>query len=346
MLNESLYQALMKRFGEVKVANEGEEREVLKIGPDQYEASNAGEQYRVCCPYCGDTRFRLYISYKWNTVDPENVPNKHLAHCFNEECDLECLRDELQSYLLEAPVIGRDPSARYRPAPLLFEEVPFPGLTVSIRDLSKGHECILYLKDRGFDPEEIAHFYNVHFCVEAEGDENGHIPGTKWSASCCKNRLIIPVYRMGKLIGWQARALNNFSKPKYYTMPGMKKNFVIYNGDLCRHYDFGVIVEGVTDVWKVGPCAGAIFGHSISTHQLNLIYAFWQQKGGMCLLLDPDVMRNTLMVDRLIDWKSFMLGAFPLCLVGAEDPGAMDRRELWDTIASAARARGVRLVRV
>jgi len=345
MLNEQLYQGLIQRFGEVKVANEGEARETVKIG-DAYETRVSGEQYRVCCPFCRETRFRLYISYMWNTVDPDGVPNSHLAVCFNEHCDAGGLRDEMQAYLRDRPTISRDPLAPYRPPTPMFKEVPLPGQCVSLAQLEPGHDAIKYLQGRGFDPAEITYYYNVHFCLEADADERGYIPGTKWSAVCCKNRLVIPIYRLGVMVGWQTRALNNSSFPKYYTMPGLKKSHLIYNGDLCQHYDFGVIVEGVTDVWRVGPCWGAIFGHVISNAQLELMYSYWQIKGGMCLMLDPDVMENAREVEKWVEWKSFLLGAFPLCLQGVEDPGAMDRRELWDTISSFARNRGIRLVRV
>jgi len=269
-----------------------------------------------------------------------------LAICFNERCDVSRLHDELQFYLSDKPFVGRSPFAPFTPLPLPFTEVTLPGLCMPLSSLEAGHPARVYITKRRFDPYELTELYGVSCCLDVEADERGFIPGTKWLAAYCKNRLIIPMYRMGKLVGWQARALDEYSRPKYYTMPGYRKSMTLYNRDRAQSHDFGVVVEGVTDVWRVGPCAVAILGHSISNAQRDLIYAFWQ-RGGMCLLLDPDVMRHTREVEKLLDWKSFMLGAFPFCLPPeVDDPGSMERRDLWDMIAAAARCRGVRMMHV
>lgn len=345
MLNPKLFQSLQDRFGEVRVANEGEERIAVKIG-DKIEVRQSGEQYRICCPYCRDLRFRLYISYVWNTADPEGMPNDSLAICFNERCDVSRLHDELQVYLMDKPMVGRSPFAPFMPIPPAFTEVNLPGMCIPLSSLEAGHPARVYVTKRRFDPYELTELYGVSCCVDIEADERGFVPGTKWLAAYIKNRLVVPMYRLGKLVGWQTRALDEYTRPKYYTMPGYKKALTLYNRDRAQQFDFGVVVEGVTDVWRVGPCAVALLGHSISNAQRDLIYAFWQ-RGGMCLLLDPDVMQNAQEVERWLDWKSFMLGAFPFCLpYGVDDPGSMERRALWDTIAAAARCRGVRLAHV
>lgn len=39
------------------------------------------------CPWCLDTRQRLYINHQWGEPDPVTGGKKlHLAHCFNEGC--------------------------------------------------------------------------------------------------------------------------------------------------------------------------------------------------------------------------------------------------------------------
>lgn len=52
---------------------------------------SGGEQYAVNCPFCGDTRHRLYISHMWNQIieTSNHVKyhcSKHLIRCFNEDC--------------------------------------------------------------------------------------------------------------------------------------------------------------------------------------------------------------------------------------------------------------------
>ena len=70
----------------------------------------------------------------------------------------------------------------------------------------------------------------------------------------------------GTLHGWQGRYIGNPPKyvPKYFTMPTMKKTELLYNLDQARNFNSVVLVEGVTDVWKVGPASVAMFGKTLS----------------------------------------------------------------------------------
>jgi len=334
MLNSALYRALKDRFGEVRTANDGETRICVKIG-GRSDVRRSGEQYRVCCPYCGDRRFRLYVSYRWNVVGEDGLSGASLAICFNENCDVTRLRDELSAYLSDRPTLHGDPTAPYCPPPPAFPEVSLPGLCVRVSELERGHSALEYLRRRDFCPKELSDSYGVSFCVEVDADEDGFVPGTKWVASYCRNRIVIPVVRLGVLVGWQTRALDDFSRPKYYTMPGFRKAHVLYNGDVCRRYPFGLVVEGVTDVWRAGPSAAAIFGSHPSDVQKTLMYSFWGGSG-MCLMLDREIMSDREEAAKMLDWGSFRDGAFPLC-PAEEDPGKMRREDIWSSISAEAR---------
>ena len=46
-----------------------------------------GETYKVSCPFCSDTRQRLWINHHWGVRDEKtNDDLLHLAHCFNDDC--------------------------------------------------------------------------------------------------------------------------------------------------------------------------------------------------------------------------------------------------------------------
>ena len=71
MRNKFLYNKLQALFGSVLIAR----------------ADAEDEDYRVNCPFCSDTRHRLYISCQWGVYDPfAGHSNIHLIRCYNENC--------------------------------------------------------------------------------------------------------------------------------------------------------------------------------------------------------------------------------------------------------------------
>src|SRR4051794_16673671 len=92
-LNDWLYRALEARLGPVKVSNEGQEATVLyspdwsRDGKLRAAVVEAGEYYRVSCPFCSDDRHRLWVNHRWAVPDPQTGDdNLHLAICFNAPC--------------------------------------------------------------------------------------------------------------------------------------------------------------------------------------------------------------------------------------------------------------------
>lgn len=69
-LNPPLYQRLQQQFGSVKVVDAGVPM-VVRRGKDyvtgkiRLDFASKGEQYRVCCPFCNDTRHRLYVHHSF-----------------------------------------------------------------------------------------------------------------------------------------------------------------------------------------------------------------------------------------------------------------------------------------
>jgi len=352
MLNPRLFKSLADRFGKVRIANEGE-RMLVKEVPDAKREGRtreipetSGEYYRVNCPYCQDTKGRLWINHRWNTKTADGRPwGWWLAVCYNENCNLSRLRDELELYLVDKPTIKRAHKEAFQKT-VRFKEVALPGRCVPVSGLEPGHPARAYLARRNFDPYELVKLFAVHYCVDVPEDPDGFVPDTKWHARMVRGRLVIPIYRLGKLVGWQTRAIDDESHPKYYTMPGLKKQHLIYNGDMCRTYDFGVVVEGATDVWRVGPRGGGVLGKEISYYQRQLISAYWGD-GAMCLLLDPEALEDIDKVNKMINLRDgFKWGAFALRLAPGQDPGGMDRSDLWRLISSYARTRGIQLLSV
>jgi hypothetical protein len=348
MINPGLYYALKQRFGTVKIANEGEPyRSITKTvdGHDKRYMVEAGEQYKVNCPYCGDTRHRLYISHMYRTLDDcGRVFGKYLAHCFNEKCDTSNLENELKLYVQWATHIIQ-PEYDPRAAQEMFVPTTLPGRCVDLLKLPSNHPAIQYIvNERKFDPKELQNDWGAVYCESAEEDQDGFIPGTKIYSRLVRNRIIAPIYWQAKLVGWQARALEDH-KIKYYTMPGLHKNYMLYNGDRARQHRFGVVVEGFFDAWRVGTRAVALLGKSMSTHQRQLASAYWST-GALCVMLDPDAVEDMDNLQQLIAPNTFRWGSFAVTLPDNNDPADMEREALWQIIIGCARNRGIQLASV
>ena len=113
-----------------------------------------------------------------------------------------------------------------------------------------------YLIKRGFDPDFIVKAYKVRGC---------------YNIGRYKYRLIIPVIYNGWIVNYIARDVTNRHKTRYKTCPDSEAlvplEDLFYNLDTVE--DKAVLVEGVFDVWRIGPGAIASFGIQLSNSQLD-----------------------------------------------------------------------------
>jgi len=281
-LNPLLYQRLVMRFGRVTVSHAGEEAQVFPerdiFGQTRY-VFKGGEYYQVCCPYCNDTRFRLYFSYLWGHYDPEyRTQHRNLITCFNEECmrnsgNVDKMHFEIYG-LMDAQVVQHAPLRKG--ISVTGRTIGAPGRVISLNDLPPEHHANQYLRQRDFDPVKLATQYGLGYCEEAAPDYP-----IMW------NRLVIPIYQNGQYVGFQGRLLGD-GKPKYYNPPGASKTEWLYNMDIARRYSVLVITEGVTKVWRVGPFSVALLGRTISGKQPELLAELAQGADFVILYLDGD----------------------------------------------------------
>jgi hypothetical protein len=271
------------------VEDQGEEDEVFcAVVPGNEKFTLADNILTRNCPFCGDTRKRLYVNHLWNTIDKvSDEPMKHLATCFNEGC----LAEKYASF--EDLVIGfKNQGVRdaLRAANFATHRIvdgsegvacaTLPGDVQRLMALSRKHPAVRYLTDRGYDVEELTTVWDVGVVVDA-------LPAFK----AMQGRVFIPVFLRGERVGWQGRwpadDWKQHGVQKYYNLTGFRKSKVLYNHDaasLSRHV---VVVEGVSDVWAVGPSGVALLGKSVSPAQEELLGA-WAKRGALLvLMLDP-----------------------------------------------------------
>lgn len=294
VLRPELYRRLKMRFGRVSVSSRGKsiewglrskngrlERYFDKKNPKH----TPGEYYAVDCPWCGDTKRRLWINHMWGAYDEiTESRNLWLAHCQRRGC-LDRYENQKALYSeIFYNGCGQDPVIRrseYQ-APTL-DGVDWPGAVWQLTSLPAEHKARQWLRDeRHFDPDWLSAQYRIGYLMTAK---------PRWHF--LTGRIIIPIYHEGRYAGWQARFVGKIPEgsdiPKYFTGPGTPRGRLLYSYDLARQQKFGCIVEGPTDVWRFGPEAVAVLGKP-TQHQGNLMAMTWQT---IVVLLDHDARRES-----------------------------------------------------
>lgn len=345
-LNKILLDRLKTLFGEVEIARAGEGfRSTREPVTGREIVLSAGEYYRVNCPYCGhrvntsaDTRKRLWINHMWGIPDPES-DNRfdcrwHLAICYNENClsnpsTLRALRNAVYTdynfaQLREIKIL---PGEVLSP---LDREVTWPGHCLKLTELPYTHPANVYLLGRKFDPAYLSDTYDLRYCLSPSPEHPAAV-----------NRLICPLFMGGKMVTWQARYIGEANwryVPKYYNLRGAAKSAALYNYDTAKTFPFVVIVEGYFDAWRVGDCAVAILGRTLSETQMNLIKSTWKVA---IIALDDDAYYYS--EDAYHRLRAYM-PVVRVQLPDGYDPADMQRDDFFSLVIAAADREGIDLL--
>ena len=345
-LNRALYRRCKAIFKHVRIKNAGE-KQTRRLSTDLITGKlrpvimHPGEYYAVCCPFCNDTRYRCYINHRYGTDDELGRPQTHLTTCFNAGCSLSMRTSstyqELEQMLCGTKLVELRTASISEGRDINVDEIRmnWPGEVTRIDRLPSSHEANVYLASRGFDPEVIGKFWNVHWCYKS-------------TRVICQDRLIIPIYHKKAMVGWQARAAyetdwKQSHLPKYYTAPGTPRRQILYNLGNAIKYRTGVIVEGVTDVWKIGPQAVCTLGATLTCQQQTLFQRSFKDYSGV-LLFDPDVKDKIAEnVSTIVENLNGVLksGFCAAQLPEGTDPGSLRRDFLRPFIAQQAAAQGI-----
>jgi hypothetical protein len=346
MLRPILYSRLKARLGEVKVAREGEALNAhvgLYQGRESLQVTHFGESYCVCCPFCGDTRGRLWVNHMWGYYDPQtNNKNLWLCWCYNNE---ECMRDGTNRRRLYDEVFSDVRSGRSNladdvvlqgevidPHAMPGKAMP-PGELLYLRELPDGHPARRYVRSRDFDPDVLSDELGVSFCELATE-----------RCRMASGRLIIPVVMGGEMKGWQSRLIFDSAykgMPKYWNMPGMKTSMTLYNFDYAKTAKFVAVFEGPTKVWRFGRSAVALLGKSLSSWQTENLAAFAVSGKPILICMDANAQKSAIMLyDALRGVKNKVIITphpdFP-------DPGDMPTPALRSWVAEKALEAGIRI---
>ncbi len=285
-------------------------------GPEHHHVSRGW--IGIHCPFCaGGQNFHMGFNIK-----------QEFFNCWR--CGPHSLRDTLERLTGEAfgtlwRIYGEGkttPSTTRKAAHRKTEkELVLPsGFTLPLRDHHRR-----YLERRRFDPDELIEEWGV--CSTSptavlRGEEHESHYG---------NRIFIPMYWNGKLATFQARALKTPQHKrhmKYKACPAEMEGRSIRR-ILYRHpktvSDYGIGVEGVTDVWRMGLHAFALLGTGFSEGQIALIAELYSK---VILLFDPEEHAQARALKMQLALRAFGVKVDIHSLPDQRDPAELNRLEV------------------
>jgi hypothetical protein len=288
-----------------------------------------GECYQICCPVCGDRKRRLFFSHlmrsyvkaKGETGTQYRCGDLYVCH--NEHCNLrEYIQKMDLKKLHKVHISDQVPEATSRI--ISWKEGVLPRGARPIVDVTVPVEVRRYLERRGYDLHALCRDFNVMFVAEGMAqNEEEEAPIFR------EDRILIPIIQGGLNVSWQARSVGDDNKRKYLFQKGFRKSECLYNMDKAKRYDGVVICEGITDVWKIGPDAVALFGKVMSQRQHELLSIMWSFAGSATVMLDSDAYPEAQKIAQTLrsDKRAFPLGV-RVARLPSGDPGDYTTEEL------------------
>jgi len=182
----------------------------------------------------------------------------------------------------------------------------------NIENLSEIH--YQYLEGRGFDPVKIERKYQLKALGRASGEDRKF-----------QYRIIIPIVMGGFVVNFVARDFTGRRSPKYINQENEKSILptkdCLYNIDTVR--DIALVVEGVTDVWRMGDGAVATLGIEYSIKQINLLI---KKKPKKCYVMFDSEERAQEQANKISNILSGFMKTIMLEL-DSGDPGDLSQEE-------------------
>lgn len=168
-----------------------------------------------------------------------------------------------------------------------------------------------FIEARGFEVKQLVRLWGI----KGIGLEGG---------SLCW-RLFIPIVYRDLIVSWTTRSISNDVKNRYVSaspaQEAIDHKTLLYGEDYCRHTV--VVVEGPTDVWRVGPGAAATFGTGFTTAQVERISKYPTRV--VCYDSAPEAQERAR---ELADQLEPFPGETVIVQLDADDPGSASAGEI------------------
>jgi hypothetical protein len=179
-----------------------------------------------------------------------------------------------------------------------------------------------YLENRGFDPDLIERTWGVLGTGPASYLDDGAGKDVDY-----RSRLFVPVRWGGEEVSFQARDVTGRSELRYVSCPVARE--VVHHKNVLygiqeRWGRTGIIVEGVTDCWRLGPLSCATFGISTKPEQVVEVARHFSR---VAIVFDPEPQARAR-ARRLAATLRLRLGTEPVVVdIGSGDPGSMSQAD-------------------
>jgi hypothetical protein len=169
-----------------------------------------------------------------------------------------------------------------------------------------------YLEGRNFDPDYIVNMWGI----------KGTSPVSQLANIGYQNRILAPIYWNGQVVSFQTRAIGK-AEPKYKACPQEREliqhKHILY-GKQKAWGTTGICVEGITDVWRFGPSAFAVFGISYRLEQVREMIKHFKR---VVVVFDNDP-QAIKQADKLVGQLAWSgVKAFSVSIIG--DPASMNQ---------------------
>lgn len=260
----------------------------------------------ICCPFCGD-----------HSNHCSGIPATGQVLCWR--CGSHTLQALLKAVGKQEPryylqKYGTRTAKHHRQAP---EEKQVAGhckLPAVEKELNP--RAAAYLEARGFDPVWLQYVYDIR--------STGPVGRYKF-------RIVIPVYYRGELVSFVCRDYTGRQEIRYMTATRDEEQVchkdILYNLDSSPDFPTAVlVVEGITDVWRIGQGCVATFGTTVTPAQVRLLAGL---RKPVYILFDaePEAQQKALQLQNQL----LLLGAEAYILelpAGVADPGELSTEQV------------------
>lgn len=206
------------------------------------------------CPFCRDTKKHLGFNlehgilscWRCGSHSAEGLVMALEGLKYHEACKVVLEYSDDQPYRIM-------PKPRTK-AQGLEGKLRWPDGTVPLQPYHKS-----YLAARGYDPDHLVRKYGLM--------------GTLGAGSYAL-RIMAPIFHDGIWVSYQGRDITGNSKLRYKAcreeLELVSHKTILYNLDNCQG-STAMLVEGITDVWRMGDGSCASFGITTSKHQVRLL---------------------------------------------------------------------------
>ena len=321
ILNDFLYHNLVKTFKSVKLSKEGQQC-IYSVHGDKVNITDWGECYRVCCPGCiNDTKHHLYIPHFYN-AEISGIRMPKVVKCFRG-CGIT--PTDFDVYL-QAGVPNK---LIYKGDPDILGVIKFkPHISYIPVTRAKDSDAYRYMYGRGFGDFTLD-LYNVGVCTGVDDSRYDFLLG--WVVFVTGDKDMTFAYQL-------RQPTEKDVELRYMTLEGSKPTYYMfgYPQASATKFNFVILVEGPTDVLRIGPPAVCMSSSSLSTKQLQLLWARWHD-GVVFYTIDTDDAKfeekQKAIHDRLFGQFADVV---PLQLDSGMDPANYTREAIWDIIIRTA----------